>query len=289
MSSLVFAEGEKEAKVIGDNLNVRTSPDLSAEILTKLSKGVKVKVLNESGDWYNIDYNGTTGWVYGQYISFEDKPIGVGIIDGNGVNIRTSPVISPDNIITQAHKGDTFDVLECAGDWYRIQLPGQKFGWVFKDYLIVRDSVSSRGASGGSGGQAGGESDSNLTKGQQIVNYAKQFLGVKYKYGKASPSEGFDCSGLVYYVFKHFGINLERSSENQAKHGERVEKKDLKAGDLVFFDTNGGLNSIEHVGIYIGDGKFIHSSSGRSTKKVVISDMSSGYYSKCYMTARRYI
>ncbi|HHW49576.1 MAG TPA: SH3 domain-containing protein [Clostridiaceae bacterium] len=284
-SSLAFANGDKEAKVIGDNLNVRISPNLSAEILTKLPKGIKVKVLGESGDWYNISYEEITGWVFGQYLSFEDKPIGVGIINGSNVNVRSTPEISSGNIITQANRGDTFDVYECSGDWYRIQLSGQKFGWVFKDYIIVRDSVSSRG----SGGQADRDSGSGSTKGQQIVEYAKRFLGVKYRYGKASPSEGFDCSGFVYYVFKHFGINLQRSSKDQAKYGVRVDKKDLKAGDLVFFDTNGGLNAVNHVGIYIGNGKFIHASSGSSAKKVVISDMSSGFYAKCYMTARRYI
>jgi len=284
-SSLAFAEGEKKAKVIGDNLNVRTSPDLSAEILTRLPKGIKVKVLGESGDWYNISYEEITGWVFGQYLSFEDKPIGVGIINGRNVNVRSTPEITSDNVITQADSGDTFDVYECSGDWYRIQLSGQKFGWVFKDYIIVRDSVSSRG----SGGQADRDSGSGSTKGQQIVEYAKRFLGVKYRYGKASPSEGFDCSGFVYYVFNHFGIKLQRSSKDQAKYGVRVDKKDLRAGDLVFFDTDGGLNAVNHVGIYIGNGKFIHASSGSSAKKVVISDMSSGYYANRYMTARRYI
>ncbi|MGI6668790.1 MAG: NlpC/P60 family protein [Acetivibrionales bacterium] len=119
---------------------------------------------------------------------------------------------------------------------------------------------------------------------QNIIDYSRKFLGVRYVWG-GSTAKGFDCSGFVKYVFKHFGITLNRTSRSQATQGVRVKKADLKPGNLVFFDTNGGLNRINHVGIYIGDGKFIHSSS--SHKGVVISNLNKGFYSKTYMTARR--
>jgi cell wall-associated NlpC family hydrolase len=137
------------------------------------------------------------------------------------------------------------------------------------DKLLGRESTASRGSS---------------RSVQNIITYSKRFLGVKYVWG-GSTAKGFDCSGFVKYIFKHFGISLNRTSRSQASQGVKVKKANLKAGDLVFFDTNGGLNRINHVGIYIGNGKFIHSSS--SHKGVVISSLNSGFYSKTYMTARR--
>jgi N-acetylmuramoyl-L-alanine amidase len=131
------------------------------------------------------------------------------------------------------------------------------------------------------------QSDAKDTR-QQIVEYAKKFLGVKYVYGGSS-SKGFDCSGFTSYVFKHFEVSLERTSRSQGSNGAKIDRSDLKPGDLVFFDTNGGKNAINHVGIYIGDGKFIHASSGSGTKCVTISDMTEGFYNNCYMRSRRYI
>lgn len=119
-----------------------------------------------------------------------------------------------------------------------------------------------------------------------IITYAQRFLGTKYVWG-GTTVKGFDCSGFVKYVYSHFDVSLSRTSRAQSKCGTYVKKANLAVGDLVFFDTNGGKNNITHVGIYIGGGKFIHASS--SHKKVAISDITSGYYSRKYMTARRVI
>lgn len=121
---------------------------------------------------------------------------------------------------------------------------------------------------------------------QKIVDYAKKLLGVRYVWG-GTTSKGFDCSGFVKYVFDHFGIALSRVSTEQAKQGEAVKKANLQPGDLVFFDTNGGRNRINHVGIYIGGGRFIQSSSASGNSGVVISSLTSGFYSEVFMTARR--
>lgn len=117
-----------------------------------------------------------------------------------------------------------------------------------------------------------------------IVDYAKRFLGVDYVWGGTSPS-GFDCSGFVLYVFRKFGVELNRVSRDMAAQGSKVAKSELQPGDLVFFDTNGGHNRINHVGMYIGGGRFIQSSSEQSG--VVISDITGGFYANTYMTARR--
>lgn len=118
-------------------------------------------------------------------------------------------------------------------------------------------------------------------KGSQVVNYAYKFLGKPYVYGASGPN-AFDCSGLTQYVYNKFGIDISRTTYTQVGQGTKVKKSDLKAGDLVFFNTEG---SISHVGIYVGNGEFIHAP--RTGKPVMISSLSDGYYQSRYATARR--
>lgn len=121
-----------------------------------------------------------------------------------------------------------------------------------------------------------------ISRGPQLVSYAKRFLGIKYKWSGQSPS-GFDCSGFTSYIYKSFGINLPHSSYGQFKSGQRISKSQLLPGDLVFFQTS--KRGISHVGIYIGNGKFIHASSGMGY--VTITNLSEPYYSKRYKGAVR--
>ena len=118
-------------------------------------------------------------------------------------------------------------------------------------------------------------------KAQEIIAYAKKFMGVKYVFGGASPS-GFDCSGFTMYVFNKFGINLPHSASSQAGLGLAVSKSDLVPGDLVFFQTY--KSGISHVGIYIGNNNFLEASSSRG---IAITSLSSSYYSSRYKGATR--
>ena len=132
------------------------------------------------------------------------------------------------------------------------------------------------------------ETTSNKVTGEDIVAYAKKYLGYKYVYGGTSPSTGFDCSGFTYYVYKHFGYTLSRSSVSQATNGTKVEKKDLQPGDLVIY-KNKSLTRIGHVGIYIGDNKMIHAS--EPGVGVIITDIDSKAhkYPQRYVMGRRII
>lgn len=109
----------------------------------------------------------------------------------------------------------------------------------------------------------------------------KPVIGVSYKSG-GTTAKGFDCSGFTSYVFKKLGLTLPRSSVSQYKVGTAVPKSQLKAGDLVFFNTSG--RGVSHVGIYIGGGKFAHSSSSRG---VTITAINSSYFGKRYIGAKR--
>ena len=121
--------------------------------------------------------------------------------------------------------------------------------------------------------------------GQDIIKYAQQFIGTPYVWGGNSLSGGVDCSGLVQQVYKKFGINVSRTTYNQIGEGKAVGMKDLQAGDMIFFDTDPGTGGPDHVGLYIGNGKFINAP--RPGKGVEIADLKSGYYQNSFMGGRR--
>lgn len=126
--------------------------------------------------------------------------------------------------------------------------------------------------------------DSMKAKAQPLLK-ALSMLGTPYKFGGSNPDKGVDCSGFVKHVYKETaGVSLPRSARDMSKEGEQVAKTELKPGDLVFFNTRKQPNS--HVGIYKGNGEFVHASSTRS-KAVTISRMDQKYWASRFNGARR--
>lgn len=124
----------------------------------------------------------------------------------------------------------------------------------------------------------------NSASKQAVIQTAKKMIGVKYRYGGTSPSRGFDCSGLVQYSHKAAGINIPRTTGQQYKAAKRISRKYLKAGDLVFFKT-AVSRAVSHVGIYLGNNKFVHAPS--TGKRVKISSMTEKYWRKRFTGAGR--
>ncbi len=123
--------------------------------------------------------------------------------------------------------------------------------------------------------------------GEEVAEFALKKLGCRYVRGGKGPRK-FDCSGLVYYVYKNFGYTLKPGARNQwATLDQSVKKKDLLPGDLLFFSNNGRASGIFHVGIYIGNGQFIHAANPR--KGVVINGINDAWYAKRYLGAKRAI
>jgi probable lipoprotein NlpC len=123
----------------------------------------------------------------------------------------------------------------------------------------------------------------NTSKATAATRIAKSMIGQPYRYGGQSP-RGFDCSGLVWYSYKKVGVNTARTSKELRKQAKKIPRKKMKTGDLVFFK---GWVRTGHVGIYIGNGRFIHAPS--SGKKVKIDRMDTGYWDKHFKSAGRIV
>ena len=207
-------------------------------------------------------------------------------------------------LINQLKVNTKVTVLETEGTWSKIKVNG-KTGYVASKYLsdkkvdvtsrseeISRGKDSTQTENASSKNESTQKTESNTqgtsssASGNNIVAYAKKYMGYKYVSGGSSPSTGFDCSGFTSYVYKKCGINISRSSSAQASNGTAVSKSNLQPGDLVIFN-NRANTSIGHVGIYIGGNTFIHA--GNSGTGVITTSLSDSYYSARYVTGRRII
>jgi cell wall-associated NlpC family hydrolase len=125
-------------------------------------------------------------------------------------------------------------------------------------------------------------------RGEDVVLFALGLLETNYRFGGRNPEAGFDCSGMVSYVFdKAVGVRLSGSAADIARKGRPVSKADVKPGDLVFFNTLHRPHS--HVGIYIGDGRFVHAPSSRGEAKVRTDSLTEGWFASRFEEARTYL
>lgn len=273
--------------VHASNVNLRSGPSLSNKVVELLQKGNKLTVLTHNGSWYKVSTSSNNiGWVKNNFVSSTNSSSAVttstgGTVNASSVNLRSDSRISS-RVIGILQKGNNLKVLAQNGDWLKVSTSNHNIGWVKKDFVSLTQSVASRNSAKNLASR--GETTRTFSEHENIINYAKSLQGVRYVWGGSSPN-GFDCSGYVKYVYQKFGINLNRTAADQAQQGTYISKANLNTGDLVFFDTNGGHNYINHVGIYIGNGMFIQSSSGAG--RVIISSLNEGFYARNYMTARR--
>lgn len=183
-----------------------------------------------------------------------------------------------------------------SGDWYKVDIQGKK-GFIAKRLLSDEEQATNEEQETTSRGadernienkqeeQVASTSKTYSSTGEEIAALAQEYLGCPYVYGGSGP-DSFDCSGFTMYIYKQFGVNLSHSATAQSKVGEYVDKEDLMPGDLVFFKDYQTMDGIGHCGIYVGDGDFIHASSGTGYC-VKTSTLLSGSYNTRYETARR--
>ena len=263
---------DKTGVVNTSALNVRKGPSTKNGIVTKIYKGDKVTITDSSNGWYKVKLsNGKTGWVSDDYIKVSSSSSSstsskTGTVTATSLNVRSGAGTKYSKVGSLS-KGSKVTITETKNNWHKIKMSNGKTGWASADYIKTATTSSS-----------------STNKADKIVALAKKQLGKPYAWGAEGPNS-FDCSGLTYYVYKQNGITLPRSSKAQSQKGTTVSKSNLKAGDLVFFNTNG--SGVSHVGIYIGDGNMIHSTKPGDVVKT--TSINSSYYKNKFVTAKRYL
>ena len=272
------AYGRVRGQLTGNNVRVRLTPSLESDsnILFQVSMGQTVYILDIAGDFYRVnvrDYNEV--YIFREFISVVET---IGVPEQNGIPVMSAPEAFYDVMGTR-DIGASLHVTGRYGDWYEVRYNGER-GFVESRLMSVElgDSLPTVRPPRGSFSSLGG------ALAEDIIAYAKTYIGTPYRFGSTDPSRGFDCSGFVTVVMRNFGIYLQRSSAAMAAHdGDFIERNSLEPGDLVFFATGGGQR-ISHVGIYIGNDQFIHSASCRG---VIISGMNDPGYRGRYIRANR--
>lgn len=290
--------------VTADALRLRSQASTTSSILTTAVAGERADVLSrEENGWYKVSYKGTEGYMSAQYVTVEWTVPAQGRVStqGSTLNVRSGPGTDHPRIGTLSD-GSAVDILDLAGDWYHIKTDALT-GYVSGEYLlpleetaptarvaiqttpVPQDDTAEQAAPTPDEPTLPPEAqDADSGKGQKVVDFAKTLLGSPYVYGASGPNS-FDCSGFVYYVFRHFDVTLNRGATGQLDNGTAIERSQLRPGDLVFFFDGKVTTPVSHVGIYVGEDSFIHAST--NGYEVVVSSMAEGTYDKNYVCARR--
>ncbi len=289
--------------VNADALNLRAAPTTDSASLGLVRTGVQVDVLEDAVDgWYKVQYNGQTGYMSADYLlvatlngeaaeaeeTVETESVpeseapaapkygnGKVTLDSGSLNIRAEASTLGARL-GAIPNGVVLALDEYVDGWYYITYD-EVTGYVSEDYIVATTEPVTV------------VDHSVTTAGADVVAKAKEYLGCPYRYGKAGPNS-FDCSGFTSYIYKLFGYSLNRTASGQLNNdGTPVAREDLQPGDLVFFRDYSCTKSASHVGMYIGNGQFIHASSSRSATGVKISSLSENWYANRYVGARRVI
>ena len=287
-----------------ETLRLREEPNTNSKELAKAQRNEVVLILNKGkGGWYRVSYNLQEGYMLGGYLRIlakENVELGYGQVIPEETVLYTQPDPQSEELcgLVQNDRCYTIGVNDV---WYKV-IFGEGIGYIPSPLLELTEVPYENAASSVSpkffveglstgiapsaqalSGQKPLKASGEPVTGADILAETEQYLGIRYVHGGESP-KGFDCSGLIYYVLRTLGYSAPRSVAAQARMGTPVGNDLLQPGDLVFFATLGGKTPT-HVGIYAGDGQFLHAPNSRS--KVSYGDLTSGYWLKCYIGARR--
>ncbi len=266
-------------------LRLREEATTSSNIIDTAHYGDSVVVIEKKGDWYKVLFNLQEGYMSGDYLTLKEKEnidLGTGSVDASVVNVRSAPNTDSE-IVHQVRRNDKVEIFGFNCGWYKVTSKNE-IGYIRSDLVKMEDMPAENYGVNRESTVPMGSGSNNarpMTAGEKLAAYAKTFVGYPYVYGGSSPS-GFDCSGFMQYVCRQMGYTIKRTATAQLSNGVKVSKSELQPGDLVFF---GYGSSASHVGMYIGNDKFVHAENSRTG--VVISDLFSGYYGGRYLTARR--
>jgi len=297
-------------------LRLRAKPNTSSAILTQAYRGSSVDVLADAVDgWYQVNVNGKVGYMSAEYLTVtplvvtpqpeetpsenkpveskpeenkptESKPVESEPVENTPTEDKSEASNSPDLGRVTLSRSSNLSIRSGSGTGYKrlglvpngtvLTLNDFVNGW----YLITYNGIT---------GYVSGEyikpvAEYDPASGAAVVTEAMKYLGYAYVYGGSSP-KGFDCSGFTSYIYRQFGYTINRTASSQLSNGVPIAYADLQPGDLVFFKDHYSTSAASHVGIYIGDGNFIHAENSRSCVKV--TPLSQSWYANRYIGARR--
>ena len=306
-------------KIVKDT-DIKILPLIYSSKISSLKKDSEVIIINNANEWIYVQTDTVSGWIRKDAISTETKTVEedkkeennektnnteyiekTAYINDTAVNVRKSATTDSDVIKVLALNTEITIIGE-ENDWYKVK-SGNDIGYIAKRLVSdqkkettsrsaeVRNTQTQIEVNDSTTNNVTNNNESSSTKGNEIVEYAKQYLNCPYVYGAAGPNS-FDCSGFTMYVYQHFGVSLPHGATSQSYYGTEINaskselRSKLKAGDLVFFLDYPSYDGIGHVGIYIGDGNFIHASSGTGYCVKISTLLDGGYYDR-YTAARR--
>ena len=298
--------------IIEKDTKLKIVPVINATETIEVKKDEEVNVTEIINDWVCVEAQNTKGWIRKEKILTKAEQEKIAqeeqaakeaaekqaeeqaknsqktmYVNAATVNVRKEPNTSSE-IVTNATMNTEVVVQSEEGGWSKVTVNG-KDGYIATNLLSATRQTTSRSSTtrrSTTSTQTQDTTASTTTSsssgtGAAVVAKAKSYIGYKYVYGGSSPSTGFDCSGFTSYIYKQFGVSLNRTAAGQYSNGTAVSRSNLQPGDLVMF----GKSGINHVGIYIGGGMIVHAEN--KTTGVTTDTINSGYYNKNYVGARR--
>lgn len=274
---------------VNSDVTIKSLADNAGEDLGELLEGDRVIIVAKCNDWYKITFSDNEGFIpksvvnddgiseFVEEIEAPKPPAQYAVVQADsGLKLRGDSTTESE-VLTVLPFNSVVDIVEPCEYWAKIETPNGEVGFISTEFISIHEGEKPEPVVAAAS-----------ALGSEVVAYGKKFIGTTYSYGGTNLTKGVDCSGFVYATFKDFGINLTRTSSGMWKsEGTYVNKSDLQVGDLVFFDTSGANDGqVSHVGIYAGNGTYIHSSSGK-IYGVTVTDLYNDYSVRTYVGAKR--
>ena len=306
---------EEKNKFVSEDTKLKIVPAINATDIIEVKANQEVTIIETINNWVCIQAGNTKGWIRSEKlkvkaeqkveekqeeteteqeekneaeVTVQETKIKTQFIASETVNLRKEPNTSSE-IVSKLSLNMAVDVYSEEGGWSKVKVSGKE-GYISSSLLSDKKKETSRAAETPRTSENTNTQTTETTSttssapasqnGGSVVETAKSYIGSSYVYGASGPSS-FDCSGFTSYIYKQYGVSLNRTAAGQYSNGTAVSKDELQPGDLVMF----GKSGINHVGIYIGGGQMVHAAN--PSRGVTTDTIKSGYYYNNYVGARR--